>query len=160
MMGSGKSTQGKQLALLLGWPFIDLDRLIEDESGFSIPEIFERSGEQEFRLLERDALHKTLAGQSPVVVATGGGTPCFFNNILIMKEKGLVIYIRTPIEILLGRLERDGLERPLFNVQPDGKILTELMEKRNDYYEQAHIVYEQKREGMKIAEELYQLIMI
>lgn len=158
MMGSGKSTTGKQLAGLLGWPFIDMDRYIEDENGLSIPEIFSRYGEEKFRLLEREALLKTLNIQDPIVVATGGGTPCFFDNMLKMKEKGWVVYIRTPIEILLGRLERDASDRPLFYSQIGEKILTELLEKRKEYYEQAHIVYEQRREGMKIAEELYELV--
>lgn len=158
MMGCGKSTTGKQLARLLGWPFIDLDRLIEDESGISIPEIFNRYGEETFRQLEREALHKALEAQAPFVMATGGGTPCFFDNVLKMKEKGWVVYIRTPIDILLGRLERDVSERPLFSFEKGEKILTELMKKRKEYYEQAHIVYEQRREGMKIAEELFGLV--
>ncbi len=158
MMGCGKSTTGKQLANLLGWPFIDLDRLIEDESGLSIPEIFSRYGEEKFRQLEREALHKTLAIQEPFVAATGGGTPCFFDNMLKMKEKGWVVYIRTPIEILVRRLAKEASERPLFYPQNGEKILTELIKKRKEYYEQAHIVYEQKREGMKIAEELFGLV--
>lgn len=158
MMGSGKSTTGKQLAGLLGWPFIDMDRYIEDENGLSIPEIFSRYGEEKFRLLEREALLKTLNIQDPIVVATGGGTPCFFDNMLKMKGKGWVVYIRTPIEILLGRLGRDASDRPLFYSHKGGEILTELLEKRKEYYEQAHIVYEQRREGMKIAEELYELV--
>jgi shikimate kinase len=158
MMGCGKSATGKQLAQLLGWPFIDLDRLIEDESGLSVPEIFSRYGEEKFRLLEREALQKTLAIEEPIVVATGGGTPCFFDNILKMKEKGWVVYIRTPIDLLMERLAKDVSERPLFYSESREKILTELMQKRKEYYEQAHIVYEQKREGMKIAEELFGLV--
>lgn len=158
MMGCGKSATGKQLAHLLGWPFIDLDRLIEDESGLSIPEIFSRYGEEKFRLLEREALNKALVIRGPFVAATGGGTPCFFDNMLKMKEKGWVVYLRTPTEILMRRLAGDLSERPLFYSENGEKILTELMQKRNEYYEQAHIVYDQKREGMKIAEELFWLV--
>ena len=115
MMGSGKSTTGEQLAKLLGWPFIDLDLRIEDQQRCSIAQIFSEKGEKGFRLLEREALQSVLALASPAVIACGGGTPCFFDNMENMKNSGWVVYLQTPVEVLKKRLVSGDPERPLLS---------------------------------------------
>lgn len=155
MMGSGKTTTGKQLASLLGWPFSDLDQFIEESQGCSIQALFEKLGETEFRLLEREALLQVLDLPSPRVIACGGGTPCFSGNMDRMKEAGWVIYLETPVHLLVSRLKGKSYLRPLLSGIDIKSILTALIERRAPFYEQAHIVYQQKKEGMKVAEELF-----
>lgn len=155
MMGCGKSTSGEQLARLLGWPFIDLDNWIEDQQQLTIAELFAREGENGFREIERKALHQILDLSGPRVVACGGGTPCFFDNLRFMKERGWVIYLKTPPAVLLQRLEKQAAQRPLIAGSKRKKRLEELLLERLPYYEQAHLIFEQKTEGMKVAEEIF-----
>lgn len=155
MMGCGKSTSGEQLARLLGWPFIDLDVWIEDQQRSSIAEIFEREGENGFRVIEREALRTVIDLRDPFVLACGGGTPCFFDNMQIMKERGVVIYLKTPPAILLRRLEKEATHRPLVAGSNREQKLVELLKEREPCYEQAHVIFEQKTEGMKVAEEIF-----
>jgi shikimate kinase len=155
MMGSGKSTIGKQLARLMGWPFIDLDRFIEGERGISIPTLFARNGEYRFRMLERAALLQILEEPGPRIVACGGGTPCFFDNLERMKEAGWVVYLETPISVLLPRIAANAAQRPLLEGANPAQKLEELLSQRERWYLQAHVVYRQREEGMPVAEELY-----
>ncbi|MBK6904578.1 MAG: shikimate kinase [Saprospirales bacterium] len=113
LMGSGKTTTGKQLAGLLGWPFTDLDGFIEERQGCGIPDLFEKIGEPGFRKLEREALQNVLRLDAPRVVACGGGTPCYYDNLTQMKDAGWVIYLETPVPILVERLQSSTRVRPL-----------------------------------------------
>ena len=81
LAGSGKTTLGKQVAHQLGYKFIDLDQRIVEKEGASIPEIFERQGVGQFRLIEREVLHDIVAIEDSYVMATGGGTPCYHFNM-------------------------------------------------------------------------------
>ena len=102
MMGSGKTTVGKLLAKRLRRPFVDTDALIEEREGRSIPEIFERDGEDAFRALEL-ALSRELSGQSGLVIACGGGLPNQDGAIRALKENGLVFWLdRDPVETYDG----------------------------------------------------------
>src|SRR5664279_2631025 len=87
-MGSGKSTAGKKLASLLGWSFIDFDKRIEEHTGKPISEIFSQHGENYFRNLETEIL-KNLKAETDTVISTGGGTPCYGDNMDYMLETGL-----------------------------------------------------------------------
>ena len=111
-MGSGKSTFGKQLAEKLDHSFLDLDELIEKEACMSVAEIFENAGEDEFRQLEHQVLLDHLNDKN-TVIATGGGTPCHFDNMDLMNEQGITIFLDTPVEIIIGRLIPDADKRPL-----------------------------------------------
>jgi len=111
-MGSGKSHWGRAVAEKTRHPFADLDVLIEEREGKTIPSLFAESGEAGFREIERKCLH-SLADFPPSIVATGGGTPCFFDNMDWMKQNGLTVYLKMPPEILLERLKKGRDRRPL-----------------------------------------------
>ncbi len=139
-MGSGKSTLGRRLANHAKMQFIDMDHYIEERNCKSIPQIFKEFGEQGFRKRERIALEE-LSEFTGVVIATGGGAPCFFNNIQLMNQTGKTIFLDIDPKILAERLMNSKTERPLIK----GKSKTELvdfidetLEKRNPYYRQAH----------------------
>jgi shikimate kinase len=110
-MGSGKSTIGKKLANRLGYTFLDMDREIESEQQKSIAQIFKEQGENYFRALESDWLKKF--NQPQTVISTGGGTPCFHNNIEIMKSKGKTVFLDVSPEVLSNRLFNAKQARPL-----------------------------------------------
>lgn len=111
-MGSGKTRLGKELAPKLGMPFVDLDRYIERATGQTIKEIFEAVGEERFREIERGYLAE-VSLLPPAVVSLGGGTPCFFDNMQLIKQTGTSIYIKLPLSILAARLQNGKTDRPL-----------------------------------------------
>jgi shikimate kinase len=111
-MGSGKSTAGRRLASQLNWSFIDLDEIIEKMEGMKIPDIFSLKGEPYFRKLETKAL-KDLRSETDTVISTGGGTPCFGDNMDFMLNSGLTIYLKMTPAGLRRRLVRSSEGRPL-----------------------------------------------
>ena len=141
-MGCGKSTIGRKVAALMGMNFIDLDKYIEERNFKSVPDIFAQEGEKAFREKERLALQE-VAQFEDIVIGTGGGAPCFFDNMQQMNEAGITIYLAPDNEILAYRLLKSKTERPLIA----GKSREELMafiaaalEKRAPFYEQSKIV--------------------
>lgn len=143
-MGSGKSTIGKQLALSLGWTFIDLDRFIEAEENHTIPEIFEKAGEATFRKLESNALNKIL-NYPHQVIALGGGAPCEAGNLQMIKEKSLSIYLKISEPQLFQRLASTQTPRPLLNGKSESEIrsfITDLLITREPFYLQADVIIE------------------
>jgi shikimate kinase len=142
-MGSGKSTVGKKLARNLNLDFFDLDTLIEAKAGKSIPEIFHNSGEDAFRKIERECLSEILSADN-YVLSTGGGTPCFFDNMQKMNEKGITIYLKMEPGMLAHRLRHSKSERPLL-AGKKAEVLIDFvfqnLEEREKFYLQAnHIV--------------------
>ena len=141
-MGSGKTTIGKKLANYLKCDFIDLDKLIETKVGMSIVEYFELHGESAFRDLEREVLQKTDFPEN-VIIATGGGAPCFGDNMSWMNENGLVAYLSLSPKALASRLENSKTDRPLIrNLKGDeleGFISAKLAE-REPFYNQSKFV--------------------
>jgi shikimate kinase len=111
-MGCGKSTMGKKLAVKLGYDFIDLDHEIEKNIGMAISAYFAAHGEAAFRKLESETL-KNFDYPANTVVATGGGAPCFFDNMDWMNANGLSMYIEMPAAALAKRLESGKEKRPL-----------------------------------------------
>lgn len=144
-MGSGKTTAGRLLSDRLGYAFIDLDQKIENDTRSTITEIFNTSGEVEFRELERIALHQTIAENSDVIVATGGGTPCFYDNMPTMNRHGITIYLQLSHNLLYNRLLNapSRINRPLFS-QLDPSELRHAIAKqlaiREPFYLQANII--------------------
>lgn len=142
-MGSGKSHIGRLLvARLTDYTFIDLDDYILQKSGAaSISAIFESKGEAYFRMLETAALQDTLALR-PAVVATGGGTACFGDNMQWMNENGLTVFLNPPIETIHKRLKNNRRKRPLLADLEDGALLDfikNLLAQRLPYYTKAGI---------------------
>lgn len=140
-MGSGKTTAGKKLASLLGWSFIDLDKKIEEFEGKTISEIFAVNGEEYFRIAESRLLKNLNAGKD-TVISTGGGTPCYSNNMNIMLESGLTIYLKlTPLQ-LRSRLSESKGDRPLIKDMDNEMLLSFINKKlsaREKYYKQSVI---------------------
>ena len=120
-MGSGKTTAGKKLARKLAYNFVDLDSLIESETGMSIQNYFGEFGEEKFRLLEQKTLKSTFAFKN-TVVSTGGGAPCFFNNIDEINSKGLSIYLKADINLIISRLQGGKNKRPLIKNKNEGEL--------------------------------------
>lgn len=136
MMGAGKTTVGKRLANKLGYLFVDLDQKIEEDEGLTIAEIFEQKGEQEFRNLEQNTLISVL-NQSNVVVACGGGTPCFGENLELMNTHGYTVYLKYPVKTLCQRLEKGKANRPLLKTKTNEELesfIQNLLSEREPFY--------------------------
>tara|TARA_B100000315_G_C14502893_1_gene553180 strand:- start:7 stop:480 length:474 start_codon:yes stop_codon:yes gene_type:complete len=141
-MGCGKSTIGKSLAKKNNKKFIDLDILIEKKIGKSINKIFNEDGEEYFRYLEKENL-LDVCKLGNIVVATGGGTPCFFDNMNLMLKNGIVIYLKMKPKDLSRRLKENKKERPLLNKikkQDLEKNIREILNQRRGVYEKANLI--------------------
>lgn len=143
-MGAGKTTLGKIVAKEAGLSFIDLDIYIENRYHKTIPDIFREKGEAGFRQLEREALQE-VADFEDVIIATGGGVPCFFDNAAFMNQKGVTIYLLTDPEILFNRLKIARHNRPVIKEKSDDELrrfIVENLQKREAYYRQASLVFD------------------
>src|SRR5690606_8812902 len=144
-MGSGKTTWGKKLANHLNKEFIDLDHYIVERVGMSIPEYFQQHGEAAFRALESEVL-KEMEGKS-AIISTGGGSPCYFDNMTWIKDNGLSIYLYLTPKALFSRLEKSNIaKRPALKGLTGEHLLAFIEEKlteRSPYYDQAHIKVDQ-----------------
>ena len=141
-MGCGKSTMGRKLSKILNATFIDLDKYIEEKYFKTIPQIFAEEGEAAFREKERASL-KEVAEFDDVIVATGGGAPCFFDNMDVMNEAGLCVFLDVETEELANRLIHSKTERPLIKGKSPEELvdfIEEMMEKRRPFYEKAKCV--------------------
>ena len=145
-MGSGKSSVGKQLAATLGYNFVDLDAQIEREETKTISEIFSEKGEIYFRKKENSVLKRFVNSTENLVLASGGGTPCYGDAIdfLTYKEKTITIYLKSSLDILTNRLFSERAIRPLISYIEDKDTLKDFIRKhlfeRSFYYNQAKIV--------------------
>ena len=159
-MGAGKTRLGKQLALLMNFSFIDLDQLITQQEGQSINEIFETQGEIYFRQLERDILFQTTQYKN-TIISTGGGTPCFHNNMEWINKQGISIFLDVDEIVLCNRLWIGRHKRPLISKIPKEGLalfIRKKMQTRLPFYNQSHIQYKVLEEDQKSAEELYQFL--
>ncbi|GAB4454116.1 MAG: shikimate kinase [Bacteroidales bacterium] len=144
-MGSGKSTLGNQLAQLLHVDFFDLDKYIEHETHKSIQTIFETEGEEVFRKYESKYLKHIIAASSQAVISTGGGTPCFYDNLQIMQQNGIVIYLKQNTNTLAKRILTSKTKRPLIKNMSEKELLKWIEDKlaeRGIYYNQANLIIE------------------
>ncbi|MBD80029.1 MAG: shikimate kinase [Crocinitomicaceae bacterium] len=145
LSGVGKSSFGKQLSNRLKSSFIDLDQEIEKREGKSIASIFENEGEKHFRKLESAQLRLPDPTHS-FVMATGGGTPCFNDNLNYMLDNGIVVYLTLPIAMLASRLV-NSYSRPLLGTKGREELealLAEQLRQREVYYTKAHLSVEMK----------------
>lgn len=139
MPGVGKTYWGKRLADHLGVDFTDLDTYIEKKEKASIATLFEIDGEEGFRDKEQQYLQRLInTAAQDAVVACGGGTPCFYNNMDSMLASGTVIYLQAPINYLERNLEREAGKRPLLTNGNVAQTLTALLQTRKEDYERAH----------------------
>lgn len=163
-MGSGKSTIGQTLANELNLSFFDLDHAIEKEIGMSIRDFFEASGELKFRRLENDVLKKVILENSSMILSTGGGTPCYGNNLELMKSalKTKVFYLKASIKTLSERLVSEKDTRPL--IQAIGEedlpefIGKHLFERLNFYLQAHHVIDIDQKSVETIAKEIVELL--
>jgi shikimate kinase len=141
-MGSGKTSMGIKLAENLGLTFVDMDHHIEEKYHKTVSQIFAESGQDTFRKLEQNCLHEVAEFEN-CVIATGGGAPCFFDNMEFMNTHGLTVYLNLSAEQLATRLElsRAG-KRPLIaNKQGDElrQFIGEGLSAREAFYKQAKV---------------------
>ena len=145
-MGSGKSTLGKILARQLDCDFIDIDKYIEARYRKTIRDLFAIYGESGFRKIERRLLEE-VSDIGDVVIACGGGTPCFSDNMQIINSKGTSIYLRVPVERLYARLSRphSKAKRPVIAGKTDEELMQFIVENlaaRDKYYSQASFSFD------------------
>jgi shikimate kinase len=142
-MGTGKTTVGKELAKSLSLTFVDLDVHIQSQYHKTVPELFEEMGESAFRKIEQQALRE-VAGFENVIISTGGGAPCFFDNMEIMNQAGTTIYIETSPEVLADRLLASKSVRPLIAGKSREELIPFIakhLADRERYYKKADIIY-------------------
>lgn len=141
-MGTGKTYWGKHWAQQQHMDFFDLDAVIEKAAGLTIAAIFEKHGETYFREKERELLHD-FGKKDNIILSTGGGTPCFFDNAAWMNENGLTIYLSTPVTVLAERLIKEKMHRPLIKDLDDSQIssfIEKRLQERDRYYSTARLI--------------------
>lgn len=141
-MGSGKTYWGKKWSELSGLEYFDIDEIVEQQQGKTITKIFAEDGEDHFRNLETNIL-RSLSNKNNIIVATGGGTPCFNDNISWMNKNGTCVYLQSSSENILKRLKSEKEKRPLIKNLKDDELLfyiTEKIKEREHFYNQAKII--------------------
>jgi len=140
-MGSGKSHLGKELAVLMKYSFVDTDALIEEKQKKTIADIFSSEGEESFRAMEKKTL-QSLLKKAKTVIATGGGMPCHDNNMQVMNEHGLTVYLECGVGFLFHRLMAEKKERPLISNLSDIDLMEYIsgtLNNRKVFYEQCRL---------------------
>lgn len=146
-MGSGKTTIGRRLAVALEKQFIDLDVFIENRYHKSINQLFDEYGEEVFREIENRALAEIISFEN-VVISTGGGTPCFKNNMDLMNKNGITVYLKVSSDELASRLNHCKQSRPLIkdkDIDELNLFVKEHLSKRDCYYNQSSIIFNSEK---------------
>ena len=146
-MGAGKTTVGRLLAKRAGLTFIDLDHYIEGRYHKAVPAIFAEKGEEAFRDMERRMLHE-VAEFEDVLISTGGGAPCFFDNMAFMNTHGTTVYLKVSVEELANRLEVCKQNRPVLKNRSGEELrafIRENLEKRLPFYNQASVIFDAEK---------------
>jgi shikimate kinase len=152
-MGCGKTHWGKLLSQKLSITFFDLDEKIVEQEGKSVSEIFNSEGEEYFRHAEKEVLHLLAESHQSFVMATGGGAPCFYNNIDYIKKQGTVVWINCSTELLHQRLLKEKDQRPLISDIPDEDLKTYIIKKyssRKIFYQQANVILPEENITMEV----------
>ena len=149
-MASGKTTLGRALAASTGLRFVDLDEFIESEADKTISAIFAEDGEASFRQLESLALRKlTATAGDGIIVACGGGTPCFGDNMEFMNQAGTTVWLTAPPEVIIRRLEAERSARPLVATLSDGdelqRYVSENLQRRAPHYSRSAARFDSSR---------------
>ena len=146
-MGAGKTTLGKTLSKSLNLSFIDLDYYIERRYHKEIRQLFAEKGEDGFRDIERRMLHE-VAEFEDVLISTGGGTPCFFDNMQFMNQAGVSVYLKVSVDELAKRLELCKQTRPVLKNRSGEELksfISESLKTRLPFYEQAQIIFDAEK---------------
>jgi shikimate kinase len=143
LMGSGKSTVGRELHQRLGYPLVDMDHVIEQRAGKSIAAIFAEEGEVAFRNMESDLLEELNDSEAPRrIISTGGGVTGRESNRELLRQLGYVVWLNAPVAVILERTGKNR-ERPLLHTEDPITRITALMDIRQPFYEQsAHLKVE------------------
>lgn len=162
-MGSGKTIIASKLSNVLQKKHFDLDVLIENEQNLSINSIFKTKGELYFRKLEHETLKKLIESDDEFILSLGGGTPCYANNHLFLQNEGIVsIYLKTSVEELYRRLNKNKSARPIIAemVEEDLKeFIAKHLFDRSFYYHQAkHIISTDDKSIEDVVEEIKKLV--
>ena len=159
-MAAGKTTVGRLLAERLDWVFVDLDKVIEDEAGQTVADIFAAEGEAGFRKRETAALGE-VAARRKVVVATGGGAPCSEENIEAMLAAGRVFWLDVAADEAVRRAGKTS-GRPLLDGAADAvEAARKLLDARRPFYQRAHAgVVTMDQSPSEIVNELLQVSMV
>ena len=143
-MGVGKTTAGRELAKLLNLEFVDLDHFIQNRYNKTIGQLFEQFGEEGFREIENKVL-KEVAQFENVVVSTGGGAPCFYDNMEVMNNAGITVYMKASPKLLSERLNLCKEKRPLIKDKNEAELklfVTNNLTRREVHYSQAKVIFE------------------
>ena len=136
LMGCGKTTIGRKLQGMLGYPMVDTDQLIEEKAGMTIPEIFAKRGEQSFRELESAVLNELSAPGAPRrIIATGGGIIGRKHNRRLLSKLGYVVWLQAPVDVILQRTARNR-DRPLLQTENPREKIEKLLVERSPLYHQ------------------------
>ncbi|MCB9202626.1 MAG: AAA family ATPase [Flavobacteriales bacterium] len=161
-MGSGKSTIGRFLSKKLNYTFYDLDELIEQKEGQSIPSIFKEKGEVYFRKLENQILKDTLRSDSSFILALGGGTPVFYDSMDFINQYSESFYLSLTPKELSKRLYREKSKRPIISHLNDEELeefIAKHLFERNPYYSKAKYKVEVKeKEVPEVALNITQIL--
>lgn len=162
-MGSGKSVLSQKLSRKIGIPFVELDEMIEKKCDLSIERIFATKGELFFRKLEHQLFVELLENDEDLIISTGGGTPCYFNNHeLLQKEAVVSIYLKASIDTLFNRLVDEKHKRPLIahlNEDETKEFIAKHLFDRSFYYSQANFKVSVDGKNIEtIVDEMYQLL--
>jgi shikimate kinase len=143
MMGVGKSSIGRRLAARLGVPFVDADTEIEKAAGMSIPDIFARHGEADFRSGEARVIARLLDG-GPQVLATGGGAVMNADTRQQIKAKGVSIWLNAELDVLMRRINKRKNDRPMLQTADPAARLRELLVEREPFYRLADLTVQSR----------------
>ena len=163
-MGCGKSTVSKMLAVKTGITAIELDEMIEEKCRMSVEEIFLCKGEIFFRKIEHDLFLELMNSEEDLIISTGGGTPCYYDNHKLLNKKDVIsVYLRASVEILFERLILEKQKRPLIahlNNNEIKEFIAKHLFDRNFYYNQANFKVTIDKKSLKIiVNEISQLLI-
>jgi shikimate kinase len=146
-MGTGKTHWGKRWAKIHALPFYDLDSLIEDSENLSVAEIFEKKGEEYFRVKEAETL-RSMNNYDPAIISCGGGTPCYHENMDWINQNGISIYFDAPPSYILQNVKKEQATRPLLNTTNESELLffiEHTLKQRTQFYSRAKMILDARQ---------------
>lgn len=159
-MGVGKSAAGKRLASMLKYSFVDTDKMVENRLSKSVADIFRDEGEDFFRKAERAALEDASI-KTPVIISTGGGAPCYGDNLKFMKSTGTTVTLLATPETIHKRIAISHNVRPLLNCGEPLKKIETLLQARAYYYINSHFLIDtENRNVEQVAQEILKIISV